>query len=949
MEYRYDAFISYRHGDLDGKVAERLHKLLEAYRIPSALAKKLGKKRLDRIFRDREELPTSSDLSSSINEALETSRFLILICSRRTCDSLWVMREVERFGELHGKDKIVALLIDGEPDESFPPGLREREIDGEIVYIEPLAADVRADTHEKSLKLLKEEKLRLLSPILGCRFDDLRQRHRRRRLQRIATVSAAAFAMITAFALYATSQYLQIRAQMQMKLENQSYVLAEYATDRFKDGDPDTALLLALEALPKNLSNPERPYVPAAERALADSLNVYSGGSGFEPYKTLTLPSPAEKLLLSPKEDYAAILCAYQVLIAETATGRITATLPAQDSVLNDIAFLGDETLLYTGENGLTAYDIKSNTVLWSGAPASMLSVSGDGRVIAAVYRDTATALLVTADGAELGTLDFGGRRMFIPVEGALFNPRANMLSLNSNGTALAVSFDDGAVFVFSAAGEVELLEATGAGLINGGFFRDTLAFAATKTSVEESWSSYTVYDQAADEILNTYGLEGSGTYFMPAITPDGHVIAIGGELLTIDALTGAGKRLANVGERIEAIDGLGDNYLIATESGLYHFADTTEGALDTHQSYYVTSFVELGTSVALTASRHSPTVRILRYNDNSARELFEYDKSYVFSEARIQGEHNRVVFYSFNGLRLCNLNGDIIAEAEFPNSLRVKDTQYDAQSGNVIVIYDDALQIYSGIDGSLLVDTQATSVIYTPFGVGTLDSVYGAMLWDVSTGEYTNQRPDSGTERALPTAAGLLTVRGGCVYFDSQLLGEGDIAGAGLGERGEVFASISTGSDGKIFSLKAGKFTELFAFKTAGRTEVFFTGGYVFISPAIGDASVYTMRGEHLRTFSENAQLTETVMLGDTICANYLVSATKQRYSLLLDNERLEPVALIHGFLGAAADGRLVLNNGTALESVELLDTAQLIELATQRLDGKELTAAEKQRYKAW
>jgi hypothetical protein len=48
---------------LDGVVAEKLHKMPETYRIPRVIAKKPGKKRLSRIFRDREELPTSSNLS----------------------------------------------------------------------------------------------------------------------------------------------------------------------------------------------------------------------------------------------------------------------------------------------------------------------------------------------------------------------------------------------------------------------------------------------------------------------------------------------------------------------------------------------------------------------------------------------------------------------------------------------------------------------------------------------------------------------------------------------------------------------------------------------------------------------------------------------------------------------------------------------------------------------
>lgn len=39
-EYKYDVFISYRHLDPDVDIAQRLHKLLETFKIPKELSKK---------------------------------------------------------------------------------------------------------------------------------------------------------------------------------------------------------------------------------------------------------------------------------------------------------------------------------------------------------------------------------------------------------------------------------------------------------------------------------------------------------------------------------------------------------------------------------------------------------------------------------------------------------------------------------------------------------------------------------------------------------------------------------------------------------------------------------------------------------------------------------------------------------------------------------------------
>ncbi|MGI6086089.1 MAG: hypothetical protein ACOYIF_11765 [Acetivibrionales bacterium] len=43
--YTYDAFISYRHTEPDKAVAERLHRLLETFKIPKSIVKATGKKK----------------------------------------------------------------------------------------------------------------------------------------------------------------------------------------------------------------------------------------------------------------------------------------------------------------------------------------------------------------------------------------------------------------------------------------------------------------------------------------------------------------------------------------------------------------------------------------------------------------------------------------------------------------------------------------------------------------------------------------------------------------------------------------------------------------------------------------------------------------------------------------------------------------------------------------
>jgi hypothetical protein len=199
--YEYDAFISYRHGELDGTIAERLHKELESYILPSDLRKMGMPKQLTRIFRDKDELPIAASLTDNIKEALHLSRFLIVVCSPRTPDSEWIKKEIEYFKELGRQDRILVVLIKGEPHETFPKPLRytkkltQNAAGEDIIFedeVEPLAADVRADTARKSLKLLKREKLRLIAPIIGCSYDDIIKRHEREMRKKKIRNSAAA-------------------------------------------------------------------------------------------------------------------------------------------------------------------------------------------------------------------------------------------------------------------------------------------------------------------------------------------------------------------------------------------------------------------------------------------------------------------------------------------------------------------------------------------------------------------------------------------------------------------------------------------------------------------------------------------------------------------------------------------------------------------------------------
>ena len=199
---RYMAFLSYSHDD--EKDAAWLHESLERFKVPPRLIGQLTDmgpvpKRLTPIFRDRHELAAAADLGEEIEEAIAGSRFLIVLCSKTAAQSHWINEEIALFKRLHEDERVLAVILDGEPfasdnpetahEECFPEALRTRfDSRGRPTgqRAEPLAADLRDSGDGRRMGLLKT-----IAGMLGVGLDDLAQREAHRRYRRMTILTAA--------------------------------------------------------------------------------------------------------------------------------------------------------------------------------------------------------------------------------------------------------------------------------------------------------------------------------------------------------------------------------------------------------------------------------------------------------------------------------------------------------------------------------------------------------------------------------------------------------------------------------------------------------------------------------------------------------------------------------------------------------------------------------------
>ena len=209
----YTAFISYRHQSPDQEVAKALHTAIETYGIPASVRRQTGRKNMGKVFRDQEELPLSSDLGADIEAALDHSEWFIAICSPRYLKSGWCLREMEYFIAHKGREHVLTVLVEGEPEDSFPEMIRfTTNAVGQRVENEPLAANVRSATAAGRLKAVRQEKLRILAPMLGLSYDDLKRRARQRRIRITALTAAAVFAAVAGLSAYLITSHIRSEA-----------------------------------------------------------------------------------------------------------------------------------------------------------------------------------------------------------------------------------------------------------------------------------------------------------------------------------------------------------------------------------------------------------------------------------------------------------------------------------------------------------------------------------------------------------------------------------------------------------------------------------------------------------------------------------------------------------------------------------------------------------------
>ena len=208
-EYKYYAFVSYR--STDEKWAKWLQDKIEAYRLPTTVQKMnqtLPKSKLRPCFRYHTDIQPN-ELKTELRNKLEQSKYLLVICTPRSAQSPWVGNEIDTFVELGRRDRIIPVIVEGQPysgdpeTECYNPALIKHFPHSDNIAEDREILGVNIHEEGSGSAYMKRERavIQIVSRMLDVNYDQLWNRQRRRIITRAIVSTLLSIVFVCALAL----------------------------------------------------------------------------------------------------------------------------------------------------------------------------------------------------------------------------------------------------------------------------------------------------------------------------------------------------------------------------------------------------------------------------------------------------------------------------------------------------------------------------------------------------------------------------------------------------------------------------------------------------------------------------------------------------------------------------------------------------------------------------
>lgn len=501
----------------------------------------------------------------------------------------------------------------------------------------------------------------------------------------------------------------------QLEQRQTALTLAEYSANALTKGEVSEAVRLALEAIPRETGILDAQVTPQAQKALTDALGVYDLSAGFRDLDTLSLPGAPFGITSSPGGTRFAVRYAYETAVYDMEEQQTLALLPMLPSALADCVFVDDTYIIYSGSEGVTAYDLDAQKTLWTGSAATGLTVSGDGRIAAAVNRDEDHAVIYrVSDGTKIGECSFGGRQMSVAANDIFADPGDQIFTFNEDGSRLAVSFSDGGLSIFNpevSGEELIIYEESDYRHFEGGFYDKYFAYTAQKSGD----SQFGLIDMEEEAFAGGYESQNA---LMLQTDECGIYLAEGNLLVGMkrdSQDTGFLKEeeLAYTESENMTAFSVGEDYVLAvTQDQGIAFYDRGAKLLSKEISSGSMDFAILSEGFAVVGNRNEPSLRLMKLEDHREAEVFTYDARYEHDEARISQDGRTVMLFGVGGFCIYDREGRLLSQVELPDAGNIYDQQFkrgEGESWLEVIWYDGTLRCYSGADGALVSEEMGT------------------------------------------------------------------------------------------------------------------------------------------------------------------------------------------------------------------------------------------------
>ncbi|MBR1476552.1 MAG: protein kinase [Lachnospiraceae bacterium] len=619
-------------------------------------------------------------------------------------------------------------------------GMRPAKEAKEVV---PLSSDICSPAVslilQKAMAPLPEDRYQsaeeMLNAFLSLHKNDRRIRKHKRRIWEAAGIIAI---------MFVAGGSLTFTGLKKQEQRSNALALAEYSSSALLEGNVSQAVEYALEAIPDGSSIFDAPVTAQAQKALTDALGVYDLSDSFQAVDTIKLDGAPFDIVTSPQGTLFAAVYAYKVSVYDAESLDLITTLPVEMSAFSDVCFVDEDRIVYAGEGGVRAYDLSSKTELWKGDVATILSLSADGKKVAAVNRDAESFKLYnTADGTVIHEGSFGGKHLSVPANDIFADSADSVFALNDDGTMLAASFSNGGLLIFDLGNSEEdmiIYDDSEYTHFEGGFCGDYFAFSASasgKTQVGIIDCRNGVYAggfDASDRVL----IQTDNEYIY---------MANGGLLSAVSPQNVTETELAYTETAVITDFSVGKDYIVAAaDDGSMTFYDSGANPSSSIIGKQNFDFVRLCDDTAIGANRDEPELRILMLEQHKAAEILKYDARYVHDEARLNEDGSRAMLFDINGFRIYSRDGELLKECSIPDSAHIYDQQFRREEGASyleVIWYDGTVKKYSAEDGSLIAEEKKDAPnrdLYEEFYTGKYriaSELHSApVVYDASSGE---------------------------------------------------------------------------------------------------------------------------------------------------------------------------------------------------------------------